>query len=148
MKKVKFVCYIQKVHSEIGEFNKNNKTHPEGWAERNIKTVTDLKFSILKRLYKAKDNRWDKNRLNSKYKHKQTRARHAIEDFISCSYVKKLNEQDIKLTRKGEEAYEEEYDRRKHYRHNFIIALISVIAASIAALVPFIEFILSRFPYN
>lgn len=107
--------------------------------------MTDLKFSILKRLYKAKDNRWDQSRLTSKYKKKLTKARHAIEDFIKQHYVEKLNEQDIRLTCKGEELYEKEYDRRKHDRHNFIIALISVIAASIAALVPFIEFILSRF---
>ena len=127
------------------EIAQKRKTHPEGWAERNINTVTDLKFSILKKLYKTEDNRWDKNQLNSKYKNKLTKARRAIEDLISCSYVKELNEQDIKLTRKGEEAYEEEYDKRRHYRHNFIIALISVIAASIAALVPFIEFILLQF---
>lgn len=107
--------------------------------------MTDLKFSILKKLYKAKDNRWDQNKLTSKYHKKLTKVRHAIEDFTKQHYVEKLNEQDIRLTRKGEELYEKEYDRRKHDRHNFIIALISVIAASIAALVPFIEFILSRF---
>ena len=36
MKKVKFVCYIQKRYGEISEIDKNDKTHPEGWAERRI----------------------------------------------------------------------------------------------------------------
>ena len=107
--------------------------------------MTDLKFSILKRLYKAKDNRWDQSRLTSKYRKNPTKARHAIEDFAKLHYIDMINECDIRLTRKGEELYEEERDQRKQNRHNFIIALISVIAASIAALVPFIEFILSRF---
>ena len=36
MKKVKFVCYIQKRRGEISEIDKNDKTHPEGWVERRI----------------------------------------------------------------------------------------------------------------
>lgn len=106
--------------------------------------MTDLKFSILEKLYKAKDNRWDQNRLISKYRRNPTRARHAVEDLIEQAAIKKINEQDIKLTRKGEDLYEDAHDQRKQNRHNFIIALISVIAASIAALVPLIEFLLGN----
>jgi predicted transcriptional regulator len=106
--------------------------------------MTDLKFSILKKLYRAKDNRCDQNKLISKHRKKLTKARCAVEDLIKLGMIKKLNDIYIELTRAGEELYEEERDLRKRERHSFIIALISVIAASIAALVPFIEFMLSR----
>lgn len=106
--------------------------------------MTDLKFSILKKLYRAKDNRCDQNKLISKYRKKLTKVRHVIEDFIEQGVIEKLNDCDVGLTRAGEELYEDERDLRKRNRYSFIIALISVIAASIAALVPFIEFMLSR----
>lgn len=106
--------------------------------------MTDLKFSILKKLYRSKDNRCDQNKLISKHRKKLTKVRHVIEDFIKQGVIEKLNDCDVGLTRAGEELYEEERDLRKRNRYSFIIALISVIAASIAALVPFIEFVLSR----
>lgn len=105
--------------------------------------MTDLKFSILEKLYKANRHCLNKNELISQYRKQMTNARRAIEDLVSQGVIRNCNDLDIELTPKGEDAYEDAYDQRKQNRHNFTIALISVIAASIAALVPLIEFIVS-----
>jgi hypothetical protein len=107
--------------------------------------MSDLKFAILEKLYKANEYRVIKNSvIEERPKKHMTNRRRAIDNFISEGAIKEVGDF-VELTEKGIEMYEDAHDQRKRDKHNFLIALISVIAASIAALAPVIELIISMF---
>jgi Mg2+ and Co2+ transporter CorA len=113
--------------------------------------MTELKFEILETLYNSKDRSKDYNELLNSFKGRINTAKQDVSSFISAEYIIKT-QNTLKLTFKGEDLYERtlEFKQEKELlriqnKHNRTIAIISVVAASIAALVPFLDFILSLF---
>ena len=112
--------------------------------------MTDLKFSILEKLYYADGRRTNETDLINEFPGQYTNARHEIEKFVDRGHIKRPNDYSVELTAAGEDLYENTLEAnqekeylRKQNKNSRTIALLSVIAAGIAALVPFIEFILS-----
>lgn len=114
--------------------------------------MTDLKFAILKKLYSVNDRRMNEIDLVNAFPNEKCNVYRELKKFSSQGYTRKVNYEVIELTGKGEDLYEETFDAKqkmeylqKQNKTNRTIAIISVVAASIAALVPAIEFILSLF---
>lgn len=114
--------------------------------------MTDLKFTILEKLYNADGRRMSETDLINEFPGQRTNARHEIEKFVARGQIKRPNDYSFELTAAGEDLYEttleanqEKEYLRKQNKTSRTIAILSVIAAGIAALVPFIEFILSLF---
>ncbi len=112
--------------------------------------MTDLKFSILEKLYNADGRRMNETNLINEFSGQRTNVRHEIEKFVDRGQIKRPNDYQLELTAAGEDLYENtlEYNQEKEHlrKQNDTsrkIAIISVVAAGIAAVVPLIEFILT-----
>ena len=114
--------------------------------------MTDLKFTILEKLYNADGRRMNEIDFTNDFPNQQSNVYHELKKFVERGYIHRPNDCDIELTEKGEDLYENtlEFNQEKEYlrKQNDTsrkIAIISVIAAGIAAAVPLIEFVLSLF---
>ena len=114
--------------------------------------MTELKFSILEKLYNTDNHRINEVDFLNDFQNQRCNVYLELNKFIGRGYIRKPNSVEIELTEKGEDLYEDTLEAmqereymRKQNKTNCTIAMISVIAASIAALVPVIEFILSLF---
>lgn len=114
--------------------------------------MTDLKFSILEKLYNADGRRMNEIDFTNDFPNQQSNVYHELKKFVERGYIHRPNDCDIELTEKGEDLYENtlEFNQEKEYlrkqnKTSRTIAILSVVAAGIAALVPFIEFSLSLF---
>lgn len=112
--------------------------------------MTNLKFAILEKLYNVDNRRINEVDFVNDFPNQKCNVYLELKKFISRGYIRKPNSVEIELTETGEDLYEntlEAIQEREYMREqnkaNRTIAIISVIAASIAALVPFVEFILS-----